>query len=123
MNRFRDQFFSSSAFARDQDRGARGRYLLNHPKHFLHDVRASDDRPAIDFAAHRLSQRSTLFFFAPSLDAGSHGGADVLVLKRLADATERAFFPGGDCSIESSIGGNHHDYRLRIELQKFFERA
>src|SRR5438128_645343 len=83
-------------------------------KQFLHDVRAPHDRPAIDFAAHCLSQRSALFFFAPSLHSGSDSRADVLVLKRFADATKGAFFPGGNRSIERGVGGDHNDYSFRI---------
>ena len=44
-------------------------------------------------------------------------------MKRLANAAERALFPGGNGGVKRRIGGDHDNHRLRIHLQKFFERA
>src|SRR5206468_499214 len=82
-----------------------------------------DDRAAIDLSTHRLSQRSAFLFLASALDARSHSGRDVLVLKRLANATKRTLLPGSDRRVESRVSGYHYHHRLCIELQKLFQRA
>ena len=46
----------------------------------------------------------------------------MFVLKRLANAAERAFLPGSDRGVEGRVRGDHHDHRFSIELQKFFQR-
>src|SRR5437867_470466 len=91
VNCLGDQLFAGAAFSGNQDRGTRGRYLLDQPKDFLHDVRTSDDGAAINFPAHRPPQRLALFFLASLFDAGSYSGNDLFILKWLANAAESAF--------------------------------
>ena len=55
--------------------------------------------------------------------AGRDARANLFVLERLPNATERAFLPGCDRRVESRIGSNHDDYGIGIEFQKLFERA
>src|SRR5207245_510177 len=92
MNGFRNQLFSGAAFAGDQNRRSGCRNLFDDPKDLLHDLRTADDGASIDLATHRLSQRTALFFFSPSLNSGGDGYADVFVLKRFANAPKRTFF-------------------------------
>ena len=116
MNGFRDEFFSRAALAGDEDSRARRGHLFDDAKDFLHHVGSSDDCAAIDFAAHGLSQRTALFFFAAPFDARGDLRADMLVLERLADAAKRAFFPSRDGRVERCISSDHEDHCIRIQL-------
>ncbi len=123
MNCFRDQLLARTAFAGNENRRARGCHLFDQAKNFLHDVRAPNHGAAIDFTAHRLSQGSSFLLLATPLNSRSHRGADVFVLKRLANAVESALLPGGNRCVEGCVRRNHYDHRLCIEFQELFQRA
>jgi hypothetical protein len=48
---------------------------------------------------------------------------DVLVLKRFANATERAELPGRNRRVEGRIRRDHHHHGFAIEFQNLFQRA
>jgi hypothetical protein len=67
--------------------------------------------------------RSAAPLLAPPLDAGGNRRRHLLVLKRLADAAERAAFPGGNRRVERGISRDHRDDGLGVDFQNLFERT
>src|SRR6185295_19223354 len=100
VNGFRDEFFSGAALAGDENGRACRRHLFDDAKDLLHHVGSPDDCAPIDFAAHGLSQRPALFFFAPPFDARGDLRADMLVLEWFADAPKGTFFPSRNGRVE-----------------------
>jgi hypothetical protein len=89
----------------------------------LHPFGATDDAAPVGVAREGPPQVLSLLFFASLLDACGDALQDKLVLKRLADAPERATLPSGNRRIERGVSRDHQDDRFGVRLLYLFERA
>ena len=120
MDRLRDQFFSGSALARDQNRGVGRCDADDASEHFANHRRASDD--VFEFVAvlelareeRDFAREATIFERLLNFDE------ELLLRKRFLDVVERAEPHRFDGAFDRAVRGHHDDFRHRLF---FFDRA
>jgi hypothetical protein len=63
-----------------------------------------------------------LLFFTSLLYSGGNRQRDLFILKGLSYAEKGPVLPGGDGRIKGGVGRDHDDDRVRVHLQKLFQR-
>ena len=96
MNGLGDEFFARSAFALNQHRASARRHL-GHKIEDLQDLVAlSDDVAVAETLSKRAAQMRVFADEVPLLDGVADDDEKLVVVPRLRDVVEAAFFDGGD---------------------------
>src|SRR6266567_6250558 len=116
MNRLGDEFFSGTALALDQDRGAAGRDLRNQIEYTQHDFAFAHDVGEVVALLERALELQILFFGAMPRDGRADVGHELLVVPGLLDEVLRAGADGLDDVVHRPVGGDHDNRQLLLAL-------
>ena len=116
-----DEFFAGAAFTFDQNRGARGRDLLDGVDDLFHGVRLAEDAMDGEFAFDLLAELLVFLFQTAAAQGAFDEELDFIQVDGLGNKVPGTAAHGLDGGIDAAVGGHHDaDRRLR-ELQGFVQ--
>ena len=122
MNRLGDELFTGSAFAADQNRGARRCHLRNKIEQRQHLVALADDVGKIEALLQRALELHVFIAQPPRFDGLRDLREQFIVGPRLRDVVHRAALERGARHVDRSVSGDENDGKLRIAQTNFSQQ-